>query len=43
MADLALPNLTPESFVVGGHRIAHGVHGEGDPVVLLHLVLPHLA
>lgn len=31
-----MTNLTPLSFVVEGHRIAQGVHGEGAPVVLIH-------
>lgn len=36
-ASTPLPaNLTPLSLVVAGHRIAHGVHGAGDPVVLIH-------
>ncbi len=28
--------LTPDDVVVNGHRIAHGVHGDGPPVVLVH-------
>ncbi len=48
-----MTNLTPDSALICGHRIAHGVHGGGWPVVLLHgtpsfsfvwrKVVPHLA
>ncbi|RIA55058.1 alpha/beta fold hydrolase [Dichotomicrobium thermohalophilum] len=29
-------NLTPESTLIGGYRIACGVRGDGPPVILLH-------
>ena len=28
--------LTPDNVLIDGHRIACGVHGEGEPVVLVH-------
>lgn len=28
--------LTPDNAIIDGHRIAHGVHGDGPPVVLIH-------
>ncbi len=31
-----MPHLVEENLVVDGHRIAHGRHGEGEPVVLIH-------
>lgn len=36
MADVASPNLMASSVIVAGDRIAHGVHSEGPPVMLLH-------
>jgi pimeloyl-ACP methyl ester carboxylesterase len=29
-------DVTPQNTLVGGYRIAHGVHGSGEPVVLIH-------
>ncbi|MHA1600956.1 MAG: alpha/beta fold hydrolase [Alphaproteobacteria bacterium] len=29
-------DLIREDILIGGHRIAHGRHGDGEPVVLLH-------
>lgn len=31
-----MTNLTPDSLIVGSHRIAWGVSGDGPPVVLMH-------
>lgn len=31
-----MKSLVPEDAIIDGHRIAHGVHGSGRPVVLLH-------
>lgn len=28
--------LVQENSIVGRHRIAHGTHGDGEPVVLIH-------
>ena len=29
-------SLVPDHVVINSHRIAHGIHGEGEPVVLIH-------
>ncbi len=29
-------NLVPDNHIIDGHRIAHGVHGDGEPVILIH-------
>lgn len=31
-----MTHLVNQHCVINGHRIAHGVHGDGDPVVLMH-------
>jgi pimeloyl-ACP methyl ester carboxylesterase len=31
-----MTHLVNQHCVINGHRIAHGVHGNGDPVVLMH-------
>ena len=31
-----MPNLVPENTLILGQRIANGVHGAGEPVVLIH-------
>ncbi|MEW5423066.1 alpha/beta fold hydrolase [Amorphus sp. 3PC139-8] len=31
-----MTNLTPENTLVAGHRIAYGIEGSGEPIVLLH-------
>ena len=31
-----MTNLVPDNTLILGNRIAHGVHGEGEPVVLIH-------
>lgn len=31
-----MTNLTPENVLIDGHRIAYGVAGTGDPIVLIH-------
>ena len=31
-----MSELVPDNIVIRGHRIAHGVHGTGEPVVLIH-------
>lgn len=36
MAALSRNPLLDQHAVIGGHRVAHGVHGTGEPVVLLH-------
>ena len=28
--------LVPENVIIDGHRLAHGRHGTGEPVVLVH-------
>ena len=28
--------LVQENSIIGGHRISHGTHGDGEPVVLIH-------
>ena len=28
--------LIQESVLIDGHRIAYGIHGKGDPIVLVH-------
>lgn len=32
----AMSELVPENILIGGYRIATGIHGEGEPVVLIH-------
>lgn len=31
-----MPHIVTDNVLINGNRIAHGVHGEGEPVVLLH-------
>ena len=31
-----MPDLVPENTLILGYRIANGIHGEGEPVVLIH-------
>lgn len=31
-----MSNLVPENVIINGHRIAHGEHGAGEAVVLIH-------
>jgi len=31
-----MSDLTTENLLVDGHRIAHGRHGQGEPIVLIH-------
>ena len=31
-----MPPLVPDNAVILGNRIAHGTHGSGEPVVLIH-------
>lgn len=31
-----MEQIVDQHTVIAGHRIAHGIHGEGEPVVLLH-------
>ncbi|MBB1052834.1 hypothetical protein [Dietzia sp. B44] len=33
---MPVSQIVDRNTVVDGHRISFGVHGEGDPVVLLH-------
>ena len=31
-----MTNLVPDNVLIDGNRIAYGVHGDGEPVILIH-------